>query len=76
MAQSDVKSCREIQVSNKWSLMPGVDPTVTQTGWSNTNKTANPAANRAHDCNGALADVMDSFAQLMDDLIAKGIISA
>ena len=73
MTQDDVRSCRELQVSNKWSLMPAVEPTVTQTGWAITNQTGN---NRTHDCNDALADVMDTFGQLVTDLIAKGIISA
>lgn len=73
MAQDDVRSCRELWISNKWSLMPGVNPTVSQTGWAITNQTGN---NRTHDCNSALGDVLDTFGQLVADLIAKGIISA
>ena len=73
MVQDDVKSCRELWVSSKWSLMPAVNPTAIQTGWAITNQTGN---NRTHDCNDALADVMDTFGQLVADLIAKGIISA
>jgi len=73
MAQENTRSCRELHVSDKFSFMPGVTPTAAQTGWAITNQTGN---NRTHDCNDALADVMDTFGQLVADLIAKGIISA
>ena len=74
MAQEDVRSCREIIVSNKFSFMPGVNPTAAQTGWAITN--LDPTTARACNCNGATADLMDNLGQLVDDLKAKGIISA
>ena len=54
--------------------MPGVDPTAAQTGWAITN--LDPTTARACNCNGATADIMDNLGQLVDDLKAKGIISA
>ena len=73
MAQHNALGTRELWVSDKFSLMPAVTPTAAQTGWAITNQTGN---NRTHDCNSALADVLDTFGQLVADLIAKGIISA
>lgn len=74
MAQEDTRSCRELWVSSKWSLMPAVTPTATQTGWAITNQTGNP---RTCDCNAVdYLDLMDVLGQLVADLIAKGIISA
>ena len=52
--------------------MPAVTPTAAQTGWSHTNKTG---TQRSPDVDVA-AEVGDALAQLIDDLIAKGIISA
>ena len=76
MAQEDVQQCRELWCSNLWSLMPGVAPTVTQIGWAIVNKTADPATNRTHNCNATLDLVADTLGQLVDDLKAKGILSA
>ena len=74
MTQEDTYSTRELQVSNKWSLKAAVNPTATQTGWAITN--LDPTTARTHNCDALLADVMDSFGQLVDDLKAKGILSA
>jgi len=71
MVQNDINTCRELWVSDKFSFMPGVDPTAAQTGWSVTN--LNP--DRACDCD-VPAEVGDCLGQLITDLIAKGIISA
>ena len=63
---------RELNVNDKWSLQGGVAPTATQTGWSVTNKTTDRTIN----ANGAVAEIGDGLATLIDDLIAKGVISA
>ena len=52
--------------------MPAVNPTAAQTGWAVTNKTTD----RTIDANGLIAEIGDGLATLIDDLIAKGIISA
>ena len=69
----EVLECRELVVSDKFAFMPALTPTAAQTGWAITNGVANQ---RTVDCDGALADIMDQFGTLVDDLIAKGIISA
>ena len=72
MTQDDVVSCRELWVGNLFSFMPGVTPTAAQTGWAVTNKTSD----RTIDCNGLVTEIGDGLGTLIDDLIAKGIISA
>ena len=72
MTQNDTIQTRELWVSNKFSFMPGVDPTAAQTGWAVTNLTPD----RTLDCNGLIAVIGDCLGQLITDLIAKGIISA
>ncbi|MCK4815118.1 hypothetical protein KA005_05050 [bacterium] len=52
--------------------MPGVTPTAAQTGWAVTNNTPD----RTIDANGAVAEIGDGLTTLINDLIAKGIISA
>ena len=53
--------------------MPALTPTAAQTGWAVTNKTTD----RTFDCNSGDALVVgDVLGSLIDDLIAKGIISA
>lgn len=47
-------------------------PSSPQTGWAVTNKTED----RTIDANGAVAEIGDGLATLIDDLIAKGVISA
>ena len=76
MAQEDTFGVRELWVSDKFSFMPAVTPTAAQTGWAVSNK----VINRTHNCNevtGA-ADIAygDVIGTLIDDLIAKGILSA
>ena len=73
MGQHDVLTCRELHVADKFSFMPALTPTAAQTGWAITNKAGTP---RDLDCDAALAVIMDRFGQLVDDLIAKGILSA
>jgi len=70
--QNDVITCREFWCSDKFSFMPAVTPTAAQTGWAVTNKTTDRTIN----ANGAVAEIGDGLATLIDDLIAKGIISA
>lgn len=72
MTQEDTIATRELWVSDKFSFMPAVTPTAAQTGWAVTNKTTD----RTIDANGAVAEIGDGLATLIDDLIAKGIISA
>ena len=72
MAQEDVITCRELWVSDKFSFMPAVNPTAAQTGWAVTNKTPD----RTIDCDGLIAVLGDGLGTLIDDLIAKGILSA
>lgn len=60
-------------MGDKFSFMPGVDPTAAQTGWAVTNKTTD----RTLDCNvGDTLVTSDVLGTLIDDLIAKGILSA
>jgi len=70
--QNDTVATRELWVSDKWSLMPAVTPTATQTGWSVTNVTTD----RTIDANGLIAVIGDGLCTLIQDLIAKGILSA
>ena len=63
---------RELVVSDKWSLKAALAPTATQTGWSVTNK----STDRTIDCDGLIAVLGDGLGTLIDDLIAKGILSA
>lgn len=70
--QNDTIGCRELWVSDKFSFMPAVTPTAAQTGWSVTNVTTD----RTIDANGAVAVIGDGLCTLIQDLIAKGIISA
>lgn len=72
MTQFDNVETRELVVSDKWSFMPALVPTATQTGWAVTNKTTD----RTIDCNGLIAEIGDGLGTLIDDLIAKGILSA
>ncbi len=72
MTQDDVLSCREIWVADKFSFMPAVTPTAAQTGWAVTNK----STDRTIDANGLVTEIGDGLCTLIDDLIAKGIISA
>ena len=72
MVVFQVVACKELHVGDKFSFMPGVTPTAAQTGWAVTNKTLD----RTIDCNGAIAVLGDGLGTLIDDLIAKGIISA
>jgi hypothetical protein len=73
MTQEDTLECRELWVGDKFSFMPAVTPTAAQTGWSVTNK----SVDRTFDCdaNNTLI-TSDVLGTLIDDLIAKGIISA
>jgi len=71
MTQDDIVTCRELWVSDKFSFMPAVNPTAAQTGWVVTNKTID----RTIDCDGLIAVLGDGLGTLIDDLIAKGIIS-
>ncbi len=70
--QEDVISCREFWVSDKFSFMPAVTPTAPQTGWAVTNATSD----RTIDANGLVTEIGDGLCTLIEDLIAKGIISA
>jgi len=72
MTQFDVLTCRDFQVGDKFSFMPAVTPTAAQTGWSTSNK----VVDRTIDANGAVTVIGDGLCTLIDDLIAKGIISA
>ena len=72
MGQEDTIATRELWVSDKFSFMPAVNPTATQTGWAVTNCTTD----RTIDANGAVAEIGDGLTTLINDLIAKGIISA
>lgn len=72
MTQSDIVTCRELWVSDKFSFMPAVTPTAAQTGWSVSNLTPD----RTIDCDGLIAVLGDGLGQLITDLIAKGILSA
>ena len=73
MTQHDVIQTRELWVADKFSFMPTVTPTAAQTGWAVTNKTAD----RTIDCNNNDPLVNgDVLGTLIDDLIAKGILSA
>lgn len=72
MTQDDVLACRELWVSDKFSFMPAVTPTAAQTGWSVSNVTTD----RSIDADGAIAVIGDGLCTLIEDLIAKGIISA
>jgi len=74
MVDGDPIKTRELWVADKFSFMPTVTPTAAQTGYSVTNK----SVDRVLNCNeeaGALL-VADVLGTLIDDLIAKGIISA
>ena len=70
-SSGDIVGARELWVSDKWSFMPAVTPTATQTGWA----TSNVSPDRTIDCDVA-AEVGDGLGTLIADLIAKGIISA
>lgn len=73
MTQEDTIQAREIWVADKFSFKSGVTPTAAQTGWSVTNKTSD----RTFDCN--VNDTLvtsDVLGTLIDDLIAKGILSS
>ena len=73
MTQQDTTQTRELWVSDKFSFMPAVNPTAAQTGWATTNLTTD----RTLDCDTVtLGVVADCLGQLIEDLIAKGIISA
>ena len=72
MTQEDTIQVRELIVSNKWALKPALNPTATQTGWS----TSNVTTDRTIDANGLVTEIGDGLCTLIDDLIAKGIISA
>jgi len=72
MTQNDINTCRELWVSDKFSFKAGVTPTAAQTGWAVTNKTPDRTIN----ADGAVAEIGDGLATLIDDLIAKGILSA
>jgi len=72
MTQEDTVSCRELWVSDKFSFMPAVTPTAAQTGWATTNNTPDRTIN----ADGAIAEIGDGLTTLIDDLIAKGILSA
>ena len=72
MGQEDTIATRELWVSGKFSFLPALNPTAAQTGWAVTNKTTDRTIN----ANGAVAEIGDGLATLIDDLIAKGIISA
>lgn len=72
MVQHDILSARELWISGKWSLNAAVTPTATQTGWS----TSNVTTDRTIDANGAIAVIGDGLCTLIEDLIAKGILSA
>lgn len=72
MTQEDTISAREIWVSDKFSFMPAVNPTAAQTGWTTTNVTTD----RSIDANGTTAVIGDGLCTLIEDLKAKGIISA
>ena len=72
MTQEDTIATRELWVSDKFSFMPAVTPTAAQTGWAVTNKTED----RTIDANGLVTEIGDGLCTLIDDLIAKGIISA
>ena len=74
MTDLSVLKCRELQVGGKFSFMPAVTPTATQTGWAETN--LDPTTARQCNCNDDLAHIMDNLGQLIEDLIAKGILSA
>ena len=67
----DPIATRELWVSDKFSFKAGVNPTAAQTGWSTTNG----MTDRDIDVNVA-AEVGDGLHTLIQDLIAKGIISA
>ena len=70
--QEDFFGTRELWVSDKFSFMPGVTPTAAQTGWS----TSNVSTDRTIDADAAVAIIGDGLCTLIEDLIAKGIISA
>ena len=72
MAFEDTINTRELWVADKFSFMPAVTPTAAQTGWSHTNKTGTQRSPNLD----TTAEVGDALGQLIDDLIAKGIISA
>lgn len=73
MTQEDVMQTRELWVADKFSFMPAVVPTAAQTGWAVTNK----SSDRTLDCNvNNTLVTSDVLGTLIDDLIAKGIISA
>lgn len=72
MGQEDTVKTRELWVSDKFSLMPAINPTAAQTGWAVTNVTTDRTIN----ANGAVAEIGDGLCTLIEDLIAKGIISA
>ena len=70
MTQDNVITCRELWVSDKFSFMPAVTPTATQTGWAVTNIDLD----RTIDCNGLIAVLGDGLGTLISDLIDKGIL--
>jgi len=72
METNEIIKCRELSVGGKWSLNAGVDPTATQTGWSVTNNTPDRSIN----ADGLIAEIGDGLTTLINDLIAKGILSA
>jgi hypothetical protein len=73
MTQEDTVQTRELWVSDKFSFMPAVTPTAAQTGWAVINK----STDRDIDCNNNDPLVNgDVLGTLIDDLIAKGILSA
>jgi uncharacterized Zn ribbon protein len=72
MTQEDTISCREFWVSDKFSFKAAVTPTAAQTGWAVSNVTTD----RTIDANGATAEIGDGLCTLIQDLIAKGILSA
>ena len=72
MVDGDPIKTRELWVADKFSFKPDVTPTAAQTGWS----TSNVTTDRTIDANGLIAVIGDGLCTLIEDLIAKGILSA
>lgn len=63
---------KELWSTSKWSMDSSKTPTASQSGWS----TSNVSTDRTIDADAAVAIIGDGLCTLIEDLIAKGVITA
>lgn len=71
-SEEETFTTKELWTTSKWSMDSSKVPTASQSGWATSNLTAD----RTIDANGAVAEIGDGLCQLIEDLIAKGVITA